>query len=101
MLKLPILGNSPEYAKRARMVGPNAPGWPGPRTSAEFTAPDMGSSKAPTLQNAKPGIGPQVASVAEIPVERLSVRARDFYVTGEYFPIPTTKRISPRDKGEA
>jgi hypothetical protein len=38
-----------EYAKRARMTGMNAPGQPGPRTSAEFTVPDMGSMKAPLI----------------------------------------------------
>ena len=36
-----------EYAKRAQMIGINAPGQPGPRTSAEFTVPDMGGMRAP------------------------------------------------------
>jgi CopA family copper-resistance protein len=61
-----------KYAKRAKMIGPNAPGQPGPRTSAEFTVPDMGSMKAPLSENLKPHPGPQVDNVAEAPTERLS-----------------------------
>jgi len=72
------MGNPLEYAKRAQMVGPNAPGQPGPRTSAEFTAPDMGSMKAPTSRNVKPDIGPQVATVSEMPTERLSSPGEGF-----------------------
>jgi CopA family copper-resistance protein len=72
------VGNPPEYAKRARMVGPYAPGQPGPLTSAEFTAPDMGSMNAPTSRNVKPSIGPQVASVSEMPTERLSSPGEGF-----------------------
>ena len=72
------MGNPPEYAKRARMVGPYAPGQPGPLTSAEFTAPDMGSMNAPTSRNVKPSIGPQVASVSQMPTEQLSSPGEGF-----------------------
>src|SRR5205823_14006817 len=68
-----------EYAKRARMTGMNAPGQPGPRTSAEFTVPDMGSMKAPLSENVEPHPDPQVDNVAKMPTERLSS-------TGEGFP---------------
>ncbi len=61
-----------EYAKRAEMIGPNAPGQPGPRTSAEFTAPDMGRMKALLSENVRPRVDPQVDNVAEAPTERLS-----------------------------
>jgi CopA family copper-resistance protein len=61
-----------EYAKRAEMTGPNAPGQPGPRTSAEFSVPDMGSMKAPLSENVKPRLDAQVDNVAEAPTERLS-----------------------------
>jgi CopA family copper-resistance protein len=67
-----------EYAKRAGMIGPNAPGQPGPRTSAEFTVPDMGSMKAPLSENRKPHPDPQVDNVAESPAERLSSAGEDF-----------------------
>jgi CopA family copper-resistance protein len=67
-----------EYAKRARMIGPNAPGQPGPRTSAEFTASDMGSMKARLVQNVKPHPDPQVDNVAELPTERLSSAGQGF-----------------------
>jgi CopA family copper-resistance protein len=67
-----------EYAKRAEMIGPNAPGQPGPRTSAEFTAPDMGSMKAPLSENVKPRPDPQVDNVAEAPTERLSSAGQGF-----------------------
>ncbi len=72
------MGNPPEYAKRARMVGANAPGQPGPRTSAEFTAPDMGSMKAPTSESLKPRLGPEVDNIAEMPTERLSSAGEGF-----------------------
>jgi CopA family copper-resistance protein len=61
-----------QYARRARMIGPNAPGQPGPRTSAEFTVPDMGDMKAPVGENVKQHLGPQIDNVAELPTERLS-----------------------------
>ena len=67
-----------EYAKRAQMIGPNAPGQPGPRTSAEFTVPDMGSMKAPLSVNVKPRLDPQVDNVAEMPTERLSSAGEGF-----------------------
>jgi CopA family copper-resistance protein len=72
------IGNPPENMKRARMIGPEAPGQPGPRTSAEFTEPDMGSMKAPRSENVKPSIGPQVDSLAEMPTERLSSAGEGF-----------------------
>jgi len=65
-------GNSPEYARRARMVGVDAPGQPEPRTSAQFEGPDMGDMPAPTDTRAKVSLGPQVDSVAEMPTERLA-----------------------------
>src|SRR6266851_6826265 len=67
-----------EYAKRAAMIGPNAPGQPGPRTSAEFTEPDMGDMKAPISENVRPNLGPQVVSIAEMPTERLSSAGEGF-----------------------
>src|SRR6266849_2002167 len=80
MEKMPTMqmGNPPEYVKRARMIGPNAPGQPGPRTSAEFTEPDMGDMKAPMSENVKPNLGPQVVSIAEMPTERLSSAGEGF-----------------------
>jgi FtsP/CotA-like multicopper oxidase with cupredoxin domain len=67
-----------EYAKRAEMIGPNAPGQPGPRTSSEFTVPDMGSMKAPLSENVKPRPDPQIDNVAEAPTERLSSAGEGF-----------------------
>jgi len=67
-----------EYAKRAHMIGINAPGQPGPRTSAEFSVPDLGSMKAPLSQNVKPRLNPQVDNVAEAPTERLSSAGEGF-----------------------
>jgi CopA family copper-resistance protein len=61
-----------EYTRRAAMIGANAPAQPGPRTSAKFTVPDMGSMKAPLSKNVKPRLDPQVDNVAEAPTERLS-----------------------------
>ncbi len=72
------MGNPPEYVKRARMIGPNAPGQPGLRTSAEFTEPDMGDMKAPISENVRPNLGPQVVSIAEMPSERLSSAGEGF-----------------------
>jgi FtsP/CotA-like multicopper oxidase with cupredoxin domain len=65
-------------AKRAQMIGPNAPGQPGPRTSTAFTAPDMGGMKAPMSQNAKPRVGPQVDNIAGAPTERLASAGQGF-----------------------
>jgi CopA family copper-resistance protein len=67
-----------EYAKRAQMTGINAPGQPGPRTSAEFTVPDMGGMKAPLSENVTPHPDPQVDNVAEMPTERLSSAGEGF-----------------------
>ena len=67
-----------EYAKRVHMIGINAPGQPGPRTSTEFSVPDMGSMKAPLSQNVKPRLNPQVDNVAEAPTERLSSAGEGF-----------------------
>jgi FtsP/CotA-like multicopper oxidase with cupredoxin domain len=67
-----------EYAKRAQMTGMNAPGQPGPRTSAEITVPDMGSMKAPLSENVKPRPDPQVDNIAEMPTERLSSSGQGF-----------------------
>jgi CopA family copper-resistance protein len=72
------MGNPPEYAKRARMIGPSAPGQPGPRTSAEFTEPDMGSMSAPKSGNVRLALGPQVDNIAEMPTERLSSAGEGF-----------------------
>jgi FtsP/CotA-like multicopper oxidase with cupredoxin domain len=78
------MGTSPrtqevkEYAKRAEMTGRNAPGQPGPRTSAEFTGPDMGGMEAPLAENVKPRPAPQVDNVAEMPTERLSSAGEGF-----------------------
>lgn len=69
---------NPEYAKRARMIGANAPGQPGPQTSAEFKAPDMGGMAAPISKSAKLILGPQVDNVAERPTERLSSAGEGF-----------------------
>src|SRR5260370_1532780 len=78
MEKMPAMdmGNPPEYVKRARMIGPNAPGQPGPRTSSEFTEPDMGDMKAPISKNLRPNLGPQLAGIAQLPTERLSTTAQ-------------------------
>jgi CopA family copper-resistance protein len=86
MEKMPTMdmGNPLEYVKRARMIGPNAPGQPGPRTSAEFTGPDMGDMKAPISENVRPDLGPQVVSIAEMPTERLSSAGEGF---------PTGRRV--------
>ena len=70
--------NPSEYVKRERMIGPNAPGQPGPRTSAEFTEPDMGDMNAPISQNTRPTLGPRVDNVAEMPTERLSSAGEGF-----------------------
>ena len=72
------MGNTPGYAKRARMIGPNAPGQPGPRTSTEFTEPDMGDMKAPISEKVRPNLGPQVVSIAEMPTELLSSAGAGF-----------------------
>jgi len=72
------MGNPPEYARRARMIGANAPGQPGPHTSAEFKAPDMGDMAAPIANKVKIAIGPQVDNVAEVPTERLSTAGEGF-----------------------
>jgi FtsP/CotA-like multicopper oxidase with cupredoxin domain len=72
------MGNPPEYAERARMIGPNAPGQPGPRTSAEFKEPDLGDMRAPISRNVKLFLGPQVVSIAEMPSERLSSAGEGF-----------------------
>jgi FtsP/CotA-like multicopper oxidase with cupredoxin domain len=61
-------------AKRAQMTGINAPGQPGPRTSAAFTAPDMGGMKAPMSRNVKP----QVDNIAAAPSERLASAGHGF-----------------------
>jgi FtsP/CotA-like multicopper oxidase with cupredoxin domain len=71
-------GNSPEYARRARMVGADAPGQPEPRTSAQFEEPDMGDMPAPTDTRAKVSLGPQVDNVAEMPTERLATAGTGF-----------------------
>ena len=80
MANLPamFMGNSPEYLRRARMIGPNAPGQPGPRTSAEFTEPDMGSMRAPRSESVKPRLGPQVDNIADMPSERLTGAGEGF-----------------------
>jgi FtsP/CotA-like multicopper oxidase with cupredoxin domain len=67
-----------EYAKRAQMTGINAPGQPGPRTSSEFTVPDMGGMKAPLSENVKPHPAPQVDNVAVMPTERLASAGEGF-----------------------
>jgi CopA family copper-resistance protein len=67
-----------EYAKRAQMIGINAPGQPGPRTSAQFTMPDMGRMKAPLSENVKPQPDPQVDNVTEMPTVRLSSPGEGF-----------------------
>ena len=72
------MGNPPEYVKRTRMVGPNAPGQPGPRTSAEFSEPDMGGMQAPAAENLRPSLSPQVDNIAEMPTERLSSAGEGF-----------------------
>ena len=89
--KMPMMdmGTPPEYVKRARMIGPESPGQPGPRTSIEFTEPDMGSMKAPMPEKVKPSLGPQVDNIVEMPTERL-LRA------GEGFP-PGRRVLSHAD----
>ena len=67
-----------EYAKRAGMIGPNAPGQPGPRTSGEFTVPDMGGMKAPLMENRGLYPGPQIDNVAARPAERLASAGEGF-----------------------
>jgi CopA family copper-resistance protein len=67
-----------KYAKRVAMIGPNAPGQPGPRTSAEFTVTNMGGMKAPLSENRKPHPDSQVDNVAESPTERLSSAGEGF-----------------------
>ncbi|HLW70583.1 MAG TPA: copper resistance system multicopper oxidase [Candidatus Binataceae bacterium] len=59
-------------ASRAPMTGENAPGQPGPRTSAAVVGPDLGDSKAPLAQNVKARPGPQVDNVAAMPTNRLA-----------------------------
>jgi CopA family copper-resistance protein len=68
----------PEYAKRARMIGADAPGQPGPRTSAEFNEPDMGDMSAPQSESVRPSLGPQVDNVAAMPTGRLSTAGAGF-----------------------
>ena len=72
------MGNPPEYVKRSRMVGPNAPGQPGPRTSAEFAETDMGDMRASTSEEVEPSLGSQVDNFAEMPMERLSSAGEGF-----------------------
>ncbi len=70
--------DGPEYARRARMIGADAPGQPGPRTSAQFKAPDMGDMPAPKSERAAPALGPQVDNVAAVPTERLATAGAGF-----------------------
>ncbi len=65
-------------AVRAQMTGENAPGQPGPRTSAEVVGPDMGDMKAPLSENVKLRPGPQVDNVAEAPTNRLASAGEGF-----------------------
>jgi hypothetical protein len=92
MEKMPTMdmGNPPEHVKRARMLGPNASGQPGPRTSAEFTEPDMGDMKAPLSENVWPNLGPQVVSIAETPTDGSQVRGKGFLPAGACSPTPTS-----------
>ncbi len=63
---------------RAQMTGENAPGQPGPRTSAEVVGPDLGDMKAPLSENVKARPGPQVDNVAEMPTNRLTSAGEGF-----------------------
>jgi CopA family copper-resistance protein len=66
------------YEARARMTAQNAPGQPGPRTSAAITVPDKGNVEAPIAQAFQPRLGPQVDNIARRPTERLSSAGEGF-----------------------
>jgi CopA family copper-resistance protein len=72
------MGNPADYAKRAKMIGPNAPGQPGPRTSGAFAVPDMGGMKAPKSESVKLALGPEVDNVVRMPAGRLSSAGEGF-----------------------
>jgi CopA family copper-resistance protein len=86
MEKMPGMKLEPEsrrteldaFAKRAKMIGPEAPGQPGPRTSALFKVADMGSMHAPLSERVKLHPGPEVNNVAAMPTERLSSPGEGF-----------------------
>jgi len=70
--------NLPEYARRAAMLGPGAPGQPGPSSSKEFTVPDMGSMAAPLSPGVPLRLGPQVDNIAQMPTQRLASPGEGF-----------------------
>jgi CopA family copper-resistance protein len=63
---------------RAHMLGDNAPGQPGPRTSSDVIGPDMGDMRAPLARSVKIHMGPQVNNVAEHPTSRLASAGAGF-----------------------
>jgi CopA family copper-resistance protein len=66
------------FAKRAHMIGSEAPGQPGPLTSPQFDVPDLGSLAAPLAHRIKPVLGPQVDNIARMPSNRLSSPGEGF-----------------------
>ena len=72
------VGVSPKYARRALLVGPEAPGQPGPRTSIAYTEPDMGAMPAPRSIKVGLRLGPEVDNVAAMPSARLSSPGEGF-----------------------
>jgi FtsP/CotA-like multicopper oxidase with cupredoxin domain len=66
------LAKAQEFAKGAQLTGIDAPGQPGPRTSAKIMEPDMGGMKAPLSENVQLRPGPGIDNIAEMPTERLS-----------------------------
>ncbi|MGH7984931.1 MAG: copper resistance system multicopper oxidase [Candidatus Binataceae bacterium] len=68
-----------EFAKRAHMLGDEAPGQPDPYTSAAVIVPDFGNMAAPLAAKVQLYPSPQVDNVAAMPTERL-------YTAGEGFP---------------
>lgn len=65
-------------ATRSEMTGDNAPGQPGPRTSAAVIGPDMGDMRAPLARSVKISTGPQVNDIAEHPTTRLASAGEGF-----------------------
>jgi CopA family copper-resistance protein len=65
-----------ETARREYMTGEEAPGQPGPHTSAQFNAPDMGDKKAPPANPIRLKKSPAVDNVADCPTERMAQPSR-------------------------
>ncbi|MBF6570199.1 MAG: copper resistance system multicopper oxidase [Candidatus Binataceae bacterium] len=69
----------PSAPAKAEMINlKEAPGQPGPRTSAAVSGADMGSMNAPVSEHVKPRLGPEVDNVAEMPSAQLSSAGQGF-----------------------